>query len=238
MIGRSTLALLSLVVLGISGASARAADTPWAVPTAGVSEQAIALQNRGARLSGTLYYPAGGRALGTVIVLHGAGAPLRSEPLYAHLKTMLPALGMAVFVYDRHGSGGSQNGGADPGDFDLLAADAVAAFGALSRNPVVDPRRMGFWGLSQGGWLTLLAAAKEPRAAFAVAASAPMAAADAQMNFAVANILHINGYPKSVVDAAIAARTAVDDFTRGKRSRAEAEAAEAAIRDKPWYKMT
>ena len=39
---------------------------------------------------------------------------------------MLPALGIAVFVYDRRGSGqsGSKNAG---GDFTLLADDAVAA---------------------------------------------------------------------------------------------------------------
>ncbi|WP_233151082.1 alpha/beta hydrolase family protein [Sphingomonas mollis] len=117
----------------------------------------------------------------------------------------------------------------------MLADDAVAAFARLSREPGIDPARIGFWGLSQGGWLTILAAAKEQRAAFAIAASAPMAAADVQMNFAVANILRIRGQPLSVIDRAIRARTIVDEYARGRRSRAEAEAAEADAKTAPWY---
>ncbi|TZG28695.1 alpha/beta hydrolase family protein [Sphingomonas montanisoli] len=221
----------------VAAPATAALDLPWTVPSENpVAQRAITFEHKGATLSGTLFYPANGRSLATAIVLHGAQAPLRSEPLYHHLTEMLPRLGMAVFVYDRRGSGESTSGGAAPGNFDLLAEDAVAAFATLQRDPIVDPARIGFWGLSQGGWLTIMAAAKEQRAAFAVAISAPMAAADVQMNFAVANLLRVRGYPQSVIDAAIGARTAVDDYTRGKISRAEAAAAEVKISGEPWYR--
>ena len=65
-----------------------------------------------------------------------------------------------------------------------------------------------------------------------------MAAADEQMNFAVANILRIQGQPQAVIDRAIGARVAVDGYVRGRRSREEAERAEAGIRDEPWYADT
>lgn len=182
--------------------------------------------------------PSGSAPRAAVIALHGAQAPLRTEPLYQHLTQALPRLGIAVFLYDRRGSGTSTTGGAAPGNFDLLADDAVAAFKRLRHERGIDPAKIGFWGLSQGGWLTLLAAEKEQRAAFAIAISAPMAAADVQMNFAVANILRIQGKPQAVIDRAIGARTMVDDYVRGRRSRADAEKAEAGIRGEQWYSDT
>lgn len=215
---------------------AAAAELPWSVPSdLRVEERAITFEHRGATIAGTLYLPAGMRPRAAVIALHGAQAPLRSEPLYRHLVEIMPRLGLALFLYDRRGSGQSTSGGAAAGNFDLLAEDAVAAFARLSREPGLDPTRIGFWGLSQGGWLTMLAAKKEQRAAFAVAVSAPMAAADAQMNFAVANILRIRGQPQAVIDRAVRARTAVDEYARGRLSRAAAAAAEADVAGEPWY---
>lgn len=232
-----TLFLLAALSFSFEAVGAPAAESqPWSVASdMAVARHPISFEHRGATLSGTLFHPAGRRARATVIALHGAAAPLATAPLYQHLTEIMPRLGMAVFLYDRRGSGRSTSGGAAPGDFDLLAQDAVAAFAKLRREPGIDPAKIGFWGLSQGGWITMLAAAKEPRAAFAIAVSAPMAAADAQMNFAVANILRIRGQPQAVIDRAIRARTIVDDHARDRRSRAEAEAAEADVRKEAWY---
>lgn len=226
----------AIALLTTAPPSIALARSPWSVPSdLSVEQRTIIFENRGATLAGTLYLPREKRPRGAVIALHGAQVPLRSDPLYRHLIDILPRLGWALFIYDRRGSGESTSGGAAPGNFELLAEDAVSAFARLRREPGLDPDRIGFWGLSQGGWLTMLAAATEQRAAFAVAVSAPMAAADVQMNFAVANILCIRGHPQSVIDRAVRARSAVDDYARGLRSRSEAEAAEADVAGEPWY---
>jgi hypothetical protein len=136
------------------------------------------------------------------------------------------------------GSGASTGGGAAPGNFDLLASDAVAAFVRVRKEPGFDPEQVGFLGPSQGGWLSLVAAKKEQRAAFAIAVLAPLAGADVQMNFAVANFLRIEGQPQIVVDSTIHTRKTVDDYVRGQGSRAGAEAAESGIREEPWYSRT
>ncbi len=228
-----------LIAFASSGSAQTSPPVPWAVSSDLVVEQRrITVENGGARLSGTLFLPSGSEPRAAVIALHGAQVPLRADPLYKHLTQVMPRLGIAVFVYDRRGSGASTSGGAAPGNFDLLASDAVAAFARLRQEPGIDPNRIGFWGLSQGGWLTLLAAKKEQRAAFAIAVSAPMAAADVQMNFAVGNILRIEGQPDAVIERAIGARTIVDDYVRGRRSRAEAKRAEEGIRGEPWYAKT
>jgi pimeloyl-ACP methyl ester carboxylesterase len=233
------LAVFALLMGSVPVTAQTAVPPPWAVPTDNPVEQRdIVVHHRGARLSGTLYVTRGSKPRAAVIALHGAQAPLRSAPLYRHLTEVMPRLGIAVFLYDRRGSGASTSGGAAPGNFDLLADDAVAAFARLSREPGIDPERIGFWGLSQGGWLAISAAGKEQRASFAIAVSGPMAAADVQMNFAVANVLRIQGRSAAAIEKAIAARKAVDEYVRGNISRTEAERAEAGIRNEPWYAET
>ena len=188
-------------------------------------------------LNGTLYVPKIDGRIPAVIAFHAASSPTRDNPLYAHLAEMLPPLGIAVFVFDRRGSGKS-GGTLENTDYMMLADDGVSAQRMLARDHRIDPRRIGFWGLSQGGWLALLAASRSPRAAFAISISAPMTTPDVQMNFAVANILRIKGFSQSDIDQAIATRTAVDDFQRGKRDRASAQRILDAATTKPWFVHT
>ncbi len=202
-----------------------------------VDVQERTFQNAAVTLSGTLYVPKAGGHIPAVIVFHAASSPTRDNPLYAHLAEMLPALGIAVFVFDRRGSGKS-GGTIENSDYTLLADDGISAQRMLAQDRRIDPRRIGFWGLSQGGWLSLLAASRSPQAAFAISISAPMTTPDVQMNFAVANILRIKGFSQSDIDQAIATRTAVDDFQRGKRDRTSAQSLLDAATTKPWFVHT
>jgi len=211
--------------------------TPWHVPLdAGIEQEHVAFLSRGTRLSGTLYYQSREHPGPAVVVLHGASSPSQDLPLYEHLKHILPPLGVAVFVYDGRGSGAS---GGDEGhyDFQILAQDGAAARNALTGSPHVDAARIGYWGISQGGWLALAAAAIDPKAAFVVSVSAPMTTPDVQMNFAVENILRIHGYGPEEIAIAQHARRAVDDYLRGRLDRASAEQALNAARQRPWFPL-
>jgi len=185
---------------------------------------------------GTLLVPRGSPKAPLVVVFHGASSPSRNEALYDHLKQMLPSLGIAVFVYDRRGTGAS-GGKASGNAYDRLADDGIAAAQTLARDPRIDPARIGFWGLSQGGWLSLLAASRWKQTAFAISVSAPMVTPDVQMNFAVANILRIKGYSEADIRLALSARTAVDEFERGQLDRAAAQKRLDAVVDKPWFPL-
>jgi pimeloyl-ACP methyl ester carboxylesterase len=101
----------------------------------------------------------------------------------------------------------------------------------------VDRARIGYWGISQGGWLALAAASIDPKAAFVISVSAPMTTPDVQMNFAVENILRIHGYGKEEIATALHARRAVDDYLRGRLDRASAEQAVKAARERPWFPL-
>jgi pimeloyl-ACP methyl ester carboxylesterase len=220
-------------------ATPAASERPvWSAPaTTQVLSESKSFENAGVRLSGTLSLPVSTGKVAAVVVLHGASSPLRSEVLYDHLKKMLPPMGIAVFAFDRRGTGAS-GGDAKGNGFDLLADDGIAAAQMLALDPRIDSDRIGFWGLSQGGWLSLLAASRYRQTAFAISVSAPMVPPDEQMNFAVANILRIKGFTQADVDLAISARRGVDDFMRGKLDRRTAQARLDAISDKPWFEFT
>lgn len=71
---------------------------------------------------------------------------------------LLPAQGVAVFVYDKRGTGGSE--GEYTQDFHVLADDAVAALETARRLQPDGFSRTGFLGSSQGGWIAPLAASR------------------------------------------------------------------------------
>lgn len=212
-------------------------DVPWSAPTAQIERSDVSFASGAARLSGTLYLPASRTRSPVVVVYHGASDALRTAPLYSHLVQMLPPLGIGVFVYDRRGSG-SSTGPSAGGSYAMLADDGIAARRALSKLPSVDPQRVGYWGLSQGGWLAALAAERDPDCAFAISISAPMATADVQMRFAVANILRIRGYDQRAINLAVGARLAVDQFMRGEVDRPTAQRRLNAAASQPWFGLT
>lgn len=210
----------------------------WTVPDRPSIEcKTITFVSQGARLTGTLYFASTLRHRPAVVVLHGASSPSSKLPLYRHLEETLPPIGVNVFVFDRRGSGASEGGGQDSYNFDVLADDGRAAGAALATDEHVDPNRIGYWGISQGGWLALLAASKDHKAAFAIAVSAPMVTPDLQMNFAVANILRIHNYPDAVIEKAVNARKAVDSYLRGNADRAAAQQALDSVRAQPWFPL-
>lgn len=220
---RETLALAAVLVLSPMAARA-AAPVAWAAtPSVSVVHEDLSFRNGETGLSGTLHLPKGGKAMAAVVVAHGASSPLRTSPLYRHLIEMLPARGVAVFVYDRRGSGKS-GGDLKTSDYPMLADDAIAAMRMLRADPRIDAKRVGVWGLSQGGWLSLLAAARDPQTAFAVSISAPVVTPDVQMMFFSTNSLRVNDYPQAEIDQMRATRKAVDDYMRGTGEMARAQA--------------
>lgn len=233
----ASLALASAAVpFGVRGAEVPAAMArPWAAaPSTPIVSEEKSFDNAGVTLKGTLFLPQGRRALGAIVVTHAASMPSRSASLYQHLTQMLPPLGIAVFVYDRRGSGGS-GGDLAKSDYDMLADDANAAGRMLAGDPRIDPKRIGVWGLSQGGWLSLLAASRAPVFRFAVSISAPVVTPDIQMIFSSENSLRVNGYPQSDIDQMVAARKAVDDYMRGQGDRATAQRLLDGVKGKPWF---
>jgi pimeloyl-ACP methyl ester carboxylesterase len=200
-------------------ARAQQPATPWqanAVPI--IAHQPFNFTNAGIKLAGTLYLPEHGDRLPAIVVFWDAQGATRDYALYKQLANGLPAIGVAVLVFDRRGSGESGGNNAHS-TFDDLAGDGIAALHALQHHPRIDPRRIGFWGLSQGGWLAILAASKTPDAAFAISCSAPLVTPSHQMTFAVRNMFTVRGYGAQALEEALRLRQMQADYNAGHGTR-------------------
>jgi uncharacterized protein len=199
-----------------------------------LTQQAMTLANGDVHLSGTLYMPEHGDHVPAVVVFWGAQAPTREFAMYQQLATGLPAIGVAVLVFDRRGSGQS-TGNAQNQTFEELASDGIAALHVLQHTPRIDPKRVGFWGLSQGGWLSILAASKTSDAAFAIACSAPLVTPADQMTFAVTNLFTVRGYGREALDQALALRQTQAAYSAGHGSYDATLAATRQVTHQRWY---
>jgi dienelactone hydrolase len=131
-------------------------------------------------LAGTLSIPPGVGKHAAAAFVQGSGPTVRAY--LPDLSAMLLRHGVAVLVYDKRGNG--QSGGIYPGAsptagaIDILARDAAAAARFLAAQPEIDRARVGLTGQSQAGWITPLAAAREPAVRFLALFSGPAVTAD------------------------------------------------------------
>src|ERR1700731_277371 len=111
-------------------------------------------ESNGVKLVGRLIMPKGSGKVSVVVLVHGSeqDSALDSYPL----QRMFPAQGFGAFVYDKRGTGVS--GGTYTQNFDVLAADAIAAMQEAKRLAGARLGRIGYQGGSQGGWVVPLAA--------------------------------------------------------------------------------
>ena len=186
----------------------------------------------GLRLRGRLVAPTGSALVPLAVYVHGSE---RSSAVDAQLdQHMAPANGVAAFVYDKRGTGGSQ--GKYTQDFDVLAADAVAAMTEAKRLLGARTGRAGFIGHSQGGWVAPLAATRGG-AAFVVVgyglAISPRAEDAAQVRYD----LERAGYGPEVLAKAreVSDATAEVMASRFKRGFDALAAVKRKYGDEPWF---
>ena len=209
----------------------------WHVPASpAVVTEDLRFTNGDAQLFGTVYLPQSGDRLPAVVVLHDASIPNRQAALYRQLSEGLPAMGIAVLIYDRRATGQS-SGSRENINLTALAEDGIAGQRALSKVTRIDPNKIGFWGLSQGGWLAVLAAARSPNAAFAISVSAPLISPEEQMQFAMSNLMTIRGFPDNDIQQMLDTRKAWAGYVRGENTRAIAVAALQNAETEPWFDL-
>jgi uncharacterized protein len=194
----------------------------------------LSFESDGATLRGTLSLPDSSRAYPAVVVAHGSLGGSRDYFLYRHLAELLSECGVATFRFDRRGEGAS--GGASDASFTQLARDLSRATAAVAAHPCVDSRRVGLWGVSQGGWITVLSATQgSPIAALAIVSGTPVTPAQ-QMTHAVTEILTSCGYDDVVVKRALEVRAAVERFAKGELSAETVRPLLQEARREPWFK--
>jgi pimeloyl-ACP methyl ester carboxylesterase len=175
-----SLLIAAVPVLGHAQAADSAAASVAPLP------QQVSFQSGGITLSGTLLVPRSPAF--AVVLVHGSGRELRMLWVARWLATR----GVAVLTYDKRGVG--QSGGVyagpevgtnnvDPGNLELLAGDAAAAVGELSRRLPSKDTPTGLIGFSQGGWIVPLAALRTSQVKFMILWSGPLVTTLEQLRF-------------------------------------------------------
>ncbi|GAA4561753.1 alpha/beta hydrolase family protein [Planotetraspora kaengkrachanensis] len=130
-----------------------------------------------------------------VVLIHGAGTGTPRTKLMVEA-VEFARRGMSVLIYDKR----SVDYSLFRRSYSLLADDALGAVAALRSQPGVDPAKVGIWGLSEGGWVAPIAAARSADVAFVVLVGANGLPPLRQQTWAVAAGLRKAGVSGSLVD--------------------------------------
>jgi alpha/beta superfamily hydrolase len=197
-------------------------------------EEEVIFTNQTVQLAGTLYKPETETAYPTLVVLHAANGGTRQFPLYQHLAAHLPACGMAVLLFDRRGSGHS-SGDFETASFEVLAEDCNAAVDYLHSRDDIDKKRIGLYGISQGGWIAPLVVGLRTDIAFLIIVSGCGVSPARQMDYGAAYTLRQQGFSEKTIAQAIALRNRINEYYRGHISREVVSAELDSVQSEPWF---
>ncbi|MDA1348494.1 MAG: alpha/beta hydrolase, partial [Chloroflexi bacterium] len=179
-------------------------------------EQDISFNDGDIRLAGTLLLPETPGPHPATVFIHGSGRAVRND--YRITAAHFADQGIAGLIYGKRGCGESDRDWLTMADmehsFPLWAEDAAAGLYHLKSHPEIDPQKIGFWGLSQGGWIGLLAASKTPEAASVISASGPGVGGHEQMDFYIQNRLASDGCTREEIEHALTERKRTWDLVR------------------------
>ena len=200
-----------------------------------IRQEEVTFKNGDVTLAGTLLLPAAKGKRPALVFTHGGGPQLRD--IMWGLGYLYAARGFAVLSYDKRGVGKS-TGNWRAASFEDLADDAVAAAKFLQSRSDINPKQIGFWGLSQGGWIAPLAASRFPDAAFAIALSGGgLSPAETEL-FDSEYELSKAGYTADEVKDALAFQKLKNEIITSPSSAKwdEYAKARAVAKDKKWFR--
>ncbi|MEU6998568.1 prolyl oligopeptidase family serine peptidase [Nonomuraea sp. NPDC046570] len=139
-----------------------------AVPQLGsFREEQVSLEAERQRLEGTVRIPTAPGPHPAMVFVSGSGNGSRTE--FTPQAEWLARAGVVTLAFDKRTVGYDFR----DRDFGLLADDALRMVRYLRALPEVDPARTGLWGVSEGGWVVPIAAAKSAEVAFTILVSSP-----------------------------------------------------------------
>jgi pimeloyl-ACP methyl ester carboxylesterase len=155
----------------------------------------VRYRNGGVELVALLMTPSSPGPHPAAVFIHGSGRSFRDYLSYLQTADYLARRGCAVLLPDKRGCGKS-GGEWLTSSFGDYADDALAGVDLLAGVAAVDPQRIGLIGVSQGGWILPLAAAKSPRVRFIVSISGSATVLDETMRWENAQGIRDAGVPR------------------------------------------
>lgn len=189
------------------------------------------------KLYGELVVPAGRQPRAIVVLQYGSGRD--SAVIYNFLQHLLPLKNIAVFVFDKRGTGRST--GSYSIHIAMLADDMVAAVRAVRAQALPKGIPLGLMGESQGGWVVPLTATNlaggDAPVDFVVVSYGMAVSMLEEDRMEVAQSLRVRGYGADVLAKgqelhSAAARVMMSRFSEGLD---ELERLKATYHDESWF---
>ncbi|MCW3466274.1 alpha/beta hydrolase family protein [Chitinophaga nivalis] len=169
----------------------------------------IRFSGQDASLYGELFLPVNKKPQALVVLHYGSG---QESAVYNNfLQYLLPLHDIAVFVYDKPGTGRST--GKQTANFELLATDMMAAIKAVRAQPAVKGIPIGLMGESQGGWIVPLTASKIP-VDFLIASYSLLIPPREENRQQILHDLQQQGYSNEAIEQAMQVVAATDQVVR------------------------
>jgi len=153
---------------------------------------------------GVSLYHVDDRQRATVILIHGNEDQTREMGFLAPLYVLN---GVNVVTYDQRGTGESTGSWRGNGPVQR-AADVEAIYDAIASDPWVDPKRIGLWAFSNGGWTAPIVATQRPTA-FRLLTGAPGSSLQANIEYEVAQRVQLAGFNDAQIAQAVKTASAM-----------------------------
>lgn len=220
----------------VSGVVYRTNAQPWirfslAKPTVAVREQRFVLGSEADRLGASLWFAPKAQHRATIVLIQGADDSTRQM---GFLIPYFVAHGLNVVTYDQRGTGDSVGNWryTSPAS---KAADILTIIAAVRSNAVVDPKRIGAWAASNGGWVAPIVATHFPLA-FLILKSAPSESIASNVLYEIGAEMQeaARFTPQQMTQALAFERTMFATLTTNTNWGVEAQTLSAA-RTQPWF---
>lgn len=200
------------------------------VPPLPYAQEEVRFRNGDVTLAGTLLLPRSKGQHPSVILIHGSSTPSRDD--FRFYGDLFVRRGIAALIYDK------RQLGRNLGDLRDLTGDALAAVELLKSRSDINPKQIGLWGFSQGGWVAPIAAARSKDVAFVITVSGP-AVSYADVNiYADATRLRARGFSEEEIREATIATKRLDEYVRSGGDRQDLQSFLDEARTKRWATHT
>ncbi|MBN2426559.1 MAG: alpha/beta fold hydrolase [Calditrichaceae bacterium] len=169
-------------------------------------------------LAGELKIPNLTHPLPAVILIHGSGAGTRDQ--LELISRFFVRIGYAVLTFDKQGCGESGGDWRKTG-FNGLAHDVLAGVKFLKTMSCIDTNRIGLWGISQGGYVAVMAGHMSSDVNFIISHSGPGVSPREQEKFMLNSIMERYGIIQNDRDSVLNTYDLMYDFNKsinGKRT--------------------
>ena len=189
----ASLALLTCEMLMIPSSAAAA---PARVAAENITTEDVTFESNGLTFHGTVLIPkAQNGSLPGMVIVGGAGP--RKRDSYLAEATAFAAAGIVTLIYDKRTVGYSLT----ERSFAQLGDDALAGLELLRVRKNVNPKLVGLWGHSEGGWVVPLAATKSSSVGFVVVTGASALSPARVQTWSNCQHLMHSGFPERLCGA-------------------------------------